>query len=268
MLRALPIGTLFGVPFDVHTSWLPIYALVVVTIANVGPVAALGHVAAYGIAAIAALALFGSVVVHELGHALTARRFGVRTSSIALFLFGGIATLEAEPPTPLADALVALAGPAVSACVALAAYGAIHLVDLVVPAGYADAVASILGYVIVINAMLAAFNVIPAYPMDGGRVLRALLWRARNDRDRATATVALIGIGFGVCFAAGGVVAAVVTRTWQFAWYVVVAAYLVRSCVVQYRALRHSGAAISVRPSRPVSAGASVAVRTADQLSV
>ena len=268
MFRAFPIGKIFGIRFDVHTSWLPIYALVVATLANVGPLAALGHIAAYAVAAVAALALFGSVVVHEIGHALTARRFGVQTSSIALFLFGGVATLEAEPPTPAADALVALAGPAVSACVALAAYGAMRLVDVVIPAGFADAAASILGYIIVVNAMLTAFNLLPAYPMDGGRVLRAIVWQARHDRDGATATVALVGIGFGVCFAAAGIVAAVVTRTWQFAWYVVVAAYLVRSCFVQYRALRRAGAKISVRPLLPAAGVVSVGVRTADRLSV
>jgi Zn-dependent protease len=268
MLRAFPIGRLFGIRFDVHTSWLPIYVLVVVTMANVGPVAALGPAGAYAVAALAAFALFGSVIVHEIGHALTARRFGVRTRSIALFLFGGVATLEAEPPTPLADALVALAGPAVSACLALLAYGAMHLVDAVVPFRYADAAASVLGYVIVVNAMLAGFNLIPAYPMDGGRVLRAILWRARRDRDRATASVALVGIGFGICFAAGGAIAALVTHTWQFAWYVVIAAYLLRSCAVQYRALRRAGAIVSVRPSRPVSGVASVAIRIANRLSV
>jgi Zn-dependent protease len=268
MLRAFPIGRLFGIRFDVHTSWLPIYALVVATMANIGPIAALGHVAAYTVAALAALALFGSVVVHEIGHALTARWFGVRTQSIALFLFGGVATLEAEPPTPLADALVALAGPAVSVCLAVLAYGAMHFVDAVVPFRYADAAASVLGYVIVVNVILAGFNLIPAYPMDGGRVFRAILWRVRGDRDRATATVALVGIAFGVCFAAGGAIAALVTHTWQFAWYVVVAAYLVRSCSVQYRALRRAGAIVSVRPSWPVSGVASVAVRIANRLSV
>jgi Zn-dependent protease len=267
MFRAFPIGRFCGIRLDVHASWFPIYALVTVTIANAAPIGALGWIGAYGVGAAAALVLFASVVVHELAHALTARRFGVQTSSIALFLFGGVATLEDEPPTPPADALVALAGPAMSAAIALAAYGAMHAVDAVVPLRYADAAASILAYVTFANAVLAAFNLIPAYPMDGGRVLRALLWQLRGDRDRATATAALVGIGFGLCFALGGLVAVAATRTWQFGWYVVVAGFLVRTSWVQYRALRRAPV-VTLRPSLPASEASSVGVRTADRWSV
>jgi Zn-dependent protease len=269
MFRAYPIGRLCGIRLDVHASWFPIYALVVITIAGAEPVRALGWVDAYAVGAVAALVLFASVLVHELAHALTARRFGVQTTSISLFLFGGVATLEDEPPGPLADALVALAGPAMSAALAFAAYGALRAVDPVVPVRYADVAASILAYVTFANGVLAAFNLIPAYPMDGGRVLRALLWRLRGDRDRATATAALVGIGFGLCFAAGGIVAVVVTRTWQFAWYVVVAGFLVRTSWIQYRALRRAPLTVSVRPSRPsASEVVSVGARTADRWSV
>jgi len=269
MFRAYPIGRLCGIRLDVHASWFLMFALVALTIAGADPVRALGWLAACVVGAAAAIVLFASVVVHELAHALTARRFGVQTSSIKLFLFGGVATLEAEPPGPLSDALVALAGPAMSVVIALAAFGALHLVDRVVPLRYADVVASILAYVTFANAVLAAFNLIPAYPMDGGRVLRALLWRLRGDRDRATATAALVGIGFGLCFAAGGVVAVAATRTWQFAWYVVVAGFLVRTSWVQYRALRRAPVTVSVRPSRPsASEAVSVGVRTADRWSV
>jgi len=269
MFRAYPIGRLCGIRLDVHASWFPIYALVVATIANTDPVRALGWVAAYAVAAVAALVLFGSVVIHELAHALTARRFGVQTSSIALFLFGGVATLEEEPPGPLADALVALAGPAMSATVALAAYGALHAVDYVVPVRYADVAASILAYVTFANAVLATFNMIPAYPMDGGRVLRALIWRLRGDRDRATATASLVGIVFGVTFAVAGIVAVAATRTWTFAWYVVIAGYLVRTSWLQYRALRRVPRPVSVRPLLPsASEVVSVGARTADRWSV
>jgi Zn-dependent protease len=269
MFRAYSIGRLCGIRLDVHASWFPIYLLVALTIAGAEPVRALGWFTAFAVGAVAAAVLFASVVVHELAHALTARRFGVRTSSIALFLFGGVATLEAEPPNPRAGALVALAGPAMSAAIAFAALGALHVVDAIVPVRYADVAASILAYVTFANAVLAAFNLIPAYPMDGGRVLRALLWRLRGDRDRATATAALVGIGFGLCFAVGGLVAVAATRTWQFAWYLIVAGYLVRTSWVQYRALRRATVMVSVRPSRqPASEAVSVKVRTADRWSV
>lgn len=257
MLRAFPIGRLCGIRLDVHASWFPIYVLVAVTIAGAAPVGALGTIGAYGVGAAAALVLFASVIVHELAHALTARAFGVETRSIQLFLFGGVATLEAEPPSPLADALVALAGPAASAVVALAAFGAMHAVDHAVPVRYADAAASILAYVTFANAVLAGFNLIPGYPMDGGRVLRALLWRLRGDRDRATATAALVGMGFGLCFAAAGLVTIAATRMWQFGWYVVIAGFLVRTSWTQYRALRGAPAnVLTLRPRRPASEGA------------
>jgi Zn-dependent protease len=269
MFRTYPIGRLCGIRLDVHASWFLMFALVALTIAGAEPIRMLGWIAATAVGAVAAIVLFASVVVHELAHAVTARRFGVQTSSIKLFLFGGVATLEAEPPAPLADALVALAGPAMSAVIALAAFGAMHAVNAIVPLRYTDVAALILAYVTFANLVLAAFNLIPAYPMDGGRVLRALLWRLRGDRDRATATAALVGIGFGLCFAAGGLVAVVATRTWQFAWYVVVAGFLVRTSWVQYRALRRAPVTVSVRPSRPSpSEAVSVGVRTADRWSV
>jgi Zn-dependent protease len=240
MLRALPIGRLCGIRLDVHASWLPVFALVTVSLANALPTASLGTVGAYAVAAAGALVLFASVVVHELAHALTARRFGVQTRTISLFLFGGVATLEDEPPTPRADALVALAGPAMSVAVAACAYGAMLVAGSALPARLADTVASLLAYVTVANAVLAAFNLIPAYPMDGGRVLRALLWRLRGDRDGATVTASLVGMVFALGFAAAGIAALVLTRAWQFGWYAVVAAFLLRSCWSQYRALRRA----------------------------
>lgn len=269
MFRTYPIGRLCGIRLDVHTSWFLMFALVAFTIAGAEPIRALGSLTAYVAGTAAAIVLFASVIVHELAHALTARRFGVQTSSIKLFLFGGVATLEAEPPDPLSDALVALAGPAMSIAIALVAFGALHAVDWAVPVRYADGAASILAYMTFANAVLAAFNLIPAYPMDGGRVLRALLWRLRGDRDRATATAALVGIGFGLCFAIGGLVAAAATRTWQFGWYVVLAGFLVRTSWVQYRALRRAPVTVSVRPSRlSASEAVSVGVRTVDRWSV
>jgi Zn-dependent protease len=238
MPRVFPAGRYCGIRLDVHASWFVIYAFVAWTLASDAPIAALGRGPSIAVGAIAALALFASVVVHELGHALVARAFGIGTRSIALFVFGGVATLEREPQRPAVDALVALAGPAVSAVVAALAYGALRSVDRVVPAGLSDAAATIFAYGIWVNAMLAIFNLIPAYPMDGGRVLRALLWWLRGTRDGATATAALVGIGLALVLAFAGVVAGVATRTWQFGWYVLLAAFLVRQSWEQYRALR------------------------------
>ena len=241
--RAIPIGRLFGIRLDVHPSWFFVYALVTITLANATPAAiGTGRVASYALAAIAGVALFASVVAHELAHALCARRFGVETRSISLFLFGGVATLEAEPPTPLADVLVAVAGPAMSALLAGLAYAAMHLVDRVVPIAAVDSVVSILAYIAVANGVLAAFNLIPAYPMDGGRVLRAIVWRLRGDRDGATVTAALVGLGFAAVFTVGALAAMAATRSLQFGWYLVLAGFLGRQCWTQVRALRRTSA--------------------------
>jgi Zn-dependent protease len=246
MARAFTIGRLCGIRIDVHASWFIIFAFVTLTIAKTAPMSALGGVQSYALAGLAAVALFASVVVHELAHALVARRFGVRTHAISLFLFGGVATLECEPPSPLADALVALAGPAMSAALALAAFGALHVAGAVVPTTAFDIVAAVLAYLTVVNGVLAAFNLIPAYPMDGGRVLRALMWKLRRDRNGATASAALVGMVFAAVFAAAGVIAVAATRTWQLGWYVVLAGFVFRQCWVQYRTLHR----LRVAPAR------------------
>lgn len=238
MLRAVSIGRVFGVRLDVHASWLLVFALVTAGLARAAPFAALGGAWAVLFAALAAFGLFAGVVLHEFGHAFAARLFGVRTRSIALFVFGGTATLEGEPPTPRADALVALAGPAASALIAAAAYGLLLGIDAFAPAASAGPLAALCAYAVVANAMLAAFNLLPAYPMDGGRVLRAVLWQLRGDRDAATRKVLLAGIALAACVAAAGATAAVVMRTWEFAWYAAVGAYLLRHCWSLRRAPR------------------------------
>ena len=233
-MRTFPIGRLFGIRLDLHVSWFIIYALVTLTVAEAPPVSAFGIPRSYAIAALAALVLFASVIAHELVHALTARRFGVRTRAITLFLFGGVATLESEPPSPMADAAIALAGPVASALLALAAFGAMRMAGALAVL-HTVTLQTLLAYATIANGVLAAFNLVPAYPMDGGRVLRALLWRWRGDRDAATGGASLVGAGFACCFAGVGLAGIVLTRTWQFAWYVVIGAFLLRQCLVERR---------------------------------
>jgi Zn-dependent protease len=235
--QTLFLGRLFDIRVGVHVSWLAVYAFMTIALAR-----ALGMLPppeAYALGALCALALFASVVAHELAHALVARRFGVRTNAITLFLFGGVATLEREPASPKADALVALAGPAMSAVLALLALGALFALDRALPdGGWRDALGLLGTYIVLANAVLAAFNVVPAYPMDGGRVLRAILWRRSHDRDAATNTASRVGIVFALLFVAAGVLVVAATHELVYGWYIVLGAFLLRQGTSQERASR------------------------------
>lgn len=126
----------------------------------------------YLLAGLCALGLFASIVFHEMAHALVARRFGIQTHAITLFVFGGVAELEEEPRTPGSEFLIAIAGPISSYLLA----GAFYLARQALDAQFSDEAYVLLTYLMLINMMLATFNLIPAFPLDGGRMLRAALW--------------------------------------------------------------------------------------------
>ncbi len=235
--QTLFLGRLFDIRVGVHVSWLAVYAFMTIALARA--LGMLPPTEAYAFGAVCALALFASVVAHEFAHALVARRFGVRTSAITLFLFGGVATLEREPSSPKADALVALAGPAMSAALALAALVAVAALDRFAPDGLLHDALGLLGtYVALANAVLAVFNVLPAYPMDGGRVLRAYLWRRSRDRDAATNAASRVGIVFALLFVAAGVFVVAATHELTYGWYILLGAFLLRQGASQERATR------------------------------
>ena len=157
------------------------------------------------------LAVFAIVVLHECGHALTARRFGIQTRDITLLPIGGIARLERMPREPRQELLIALAGPAVNVLLAALLYGVLRLsgVTAVLPelerSGVAVTGTSALAQLTAINIWLAAFNMIPAFPMDGGRVLRAILAARLGDYAKATASAARVGRAFALVFALVGI---------------------------------------------------------------
>ena len=239
--QTLTLGRLFDIRVGVHVSWLAVYAFMSIALAR--GLTTLPRGEAYAFGAACALVLFASVVAHELAHALVARRFGVRTSAITLFLFGGVATLEEEPSSPKADALVALAGPALSAGLAVVAFALLFAVDRFVPGPFGTALGYLGAYVALANAVLAVFNVIPAYPMDGGRVLRAFLWNRWRDRVAATNAASRVGIVFALLLVAAGVFLVAGSRDLVYGWYVVLGAFLLRQGVSQERASRPRGGA-------------------------
>jgi Zn-dependent protease len=240
--HTVSLGRLNGIRIGVHASWLVVFAFVTIVIAT--GFTELTGIVAYAVGAICALGLFASVIAHELGHALAGRRFGVGTSSITLFLLGGIALLEDEPATPRADAVIALAGPLTSLVIALGAGGALLLAGrLDLPARIAEPVTVIAAYFGLANLVMAGFNLLPAYPLDGGRLLRALIWRRTADRARATTLAWRIGMGFGVAIVAASVLVCAATHELVFAWYVLIGAFVLGSGWSNERAFQRAARA-------------------------
>jgi Zn-dependent protease/predicted transcriptional regulator len=196
------LGRVAGIEIGVNWTWLIVFALIVWSLAtavfpdqNQG----LGDGVYLAMAFVAAIAFFSSLLLHELGHAIQARREGMEIEGITLWLFGGVATFKGMFPSAGAEFRIAIAGPLVSLGLGLAFMAAAVLIS---GADAADGVAAWLGY---INLALLVFNMLPALPLDGGRVLRAALWAGRNDFAGATRIAAGIGRGFGYLFIAGGV---------------------------------------------------------------
>lgn len=179
-----------GIDVQVHPSWLLIFALVTWSLAAGWfpyHVADLSAADAWLLGAIAALLLFLSVLVHELAHSLVARARGLEPRSITLFLFGGVSQLGGESPRPSTELVVAVAGPLTSFVLAgAAALASALLAD--VPRALAIA-----QYLTIVNALLGAFNLIPGYPLDGGRVLRAIAWNVTGNMRRGTEIAGIAG---------------------------------------------------------------------------
>jgi len=208
------LGSIRGIRIGINWSLLVIFALIVWTLSrgifpeqNPG----LSDGTYVGMAAAAATLFFASILAHELGHAFVAQREGMQIEGITLWLFGGVARFRGEFPSAGAELRIAVAGPAVSLVLGLGSVGIAWagLPDVI------DGVASWLGY---INLMLLAFNLLPALPLDGGRILRAILWHARNDFLWATRIAARAGQLFGAAMVAGGLVLVVLVGTFSGAW--------------------------------------------------
>ncbi|APX12020.1 site-2 protease family protein [Tateyamaria omphalii] len=191
--NARTIVTLFGFNIRIDPSWILIAGLITWSLATYSFPAVLPGRSQWtyaGLAVFGAALFFVSLLAHELAHALAARRFGIRTRSITLFLFGGVAELAREPSKAVHEFWIALAGPAMS--LVLAVVFAL-LADMVITAVGQVPTTALLHYLALVNAVLAVFNLLPAFPLDGGRILRAWLWWRRDDLLSATETAANTG---------------------------------------------------------------------------
>ena len=227
MRDSVTIGRIAGISVGVNWSWLIVFALIAWTLAvsifpSTNP--GLSDGAYVAMAIVAALLFFTSLLLHEYGHALQARRDGMEIEGITLWLFGGVAKFRGMFPSAGAEFRIAIAGPLVSLVLGLLFLGVPTLVGL--PA----TVDGVLFWLGSINIALLVFNLLPALPLDGGRVLRSLIWYARGEFASATRLAAGIGRGFGYLFVAGGVgllvFASPVTGIWLafIGWFLLQAA--------------------------------------------
>lgn len=234
--RGIHLFTVFGFSVRLDPSWFIVAVLATSNLATQlfpaqNPGLPRSTYWAMGIAG--ALLLFASVVVHELAHSLVARRYGVPMRGITLFLFGGVAEMTSEVPSPKAEFWIAIAGPAMSLAIAAAGWGlslAGAGLGLPVP------VLGVLAYLGAINAMLVAFNMVPAFPLDGGRVLRSILWHWKGSLRRATRISSQIGSGFGFLLIAAGILF-VIQGNWSGIWFFLLGLFLRNAAQMSYQQL-------------------------------
>ncbi len=229
--RSLPLLRIFGIRVGVNYSWfLVLFVVLFVLWDSLSETLDASETTVYVVAVVAAASFFGSIVLHELGHALAAQREGIGVDGIDLFLFGGVMKMSRETDSPGAEFRVAVAGPLVTlAIVVLASVAAILLAgvdsfwDAARLSRTADAspVEVVVSLLVMMNLLLLVFNLVPAFPLDGGRIARAAAWKLTGDRHRATRFAARIGIGFGYLLMAGGLAVIVLVEgaTFDGIWF-------------------------------------------------
>ena len=243
MRDSFTIGRIAGISVGVNWSWLIVFALIAWTLAvsifpSTNP--GLGDGAYVAMAIIAALLFFTSLLLHEYGHALQARRDGMEIEGITLWLFGGVAKFRGMFPSAGAEFRIAIAGPLVSLVLGLLFLGVPMLLGLLflgIPmlVGLPAVVDGVLFWLGSINLALLVFNLLPALPLDGGRILRSILWYARGEFASATRLAAGIGRGFGYLFVVAGVAALVFASPVTGIWLAFVGWFLLQAAGAEDR---------------------------------
>jgi Zn-dependent protease/CBS domain-containing protein len=246
---SIVLGAIRGIPIRIHFTWLIIFGLLSWSLAS-------GYfpqhypdlpITAYWIKAIiAALFLFGSVLVHELMHALMAQSLRVPIAGITLFALGGVSEMKQEPPSPSAEFMIAIVGPVAS--IALA--GLFWLVwQALEREGPDPSFAAIALYLVGLNTVVAVFNLLPAFPLDGGRVLRSIVWGITKDLKKATYLATRIGRGFAYILIIFGAVSLFAGAGFQGIWLALIGFFLLQGAQASYTqvVLKEALAGIAVR---------------------
>lgn len=246
------IGKIFGIPIRIDPSWILIFLLLTYQLAAFVFPIELGlrfrrgiHVEAIALAVIASLLLFASVIAHELAHALMARARGVSVLGITLFVFGGVAQIADEPDSPRTEFLIAIVGPLISFVIAILAGGIWIWLQALQTLGILQQtplrmgwtyIAVVAFYLAQANLLLGLFNLLPGFPLDGGRVLRALVWGVLKDQKRATFWGMVSGRGIAALMASGGVYL-ILRSEFEGGWLVLMAWFLWRAAGAAYHSM-------------------------------
>ena len=242
MNKSISVGKIFGIQFRIHFSWFITFALVTFslvypyfTFAQFSPSQSQWQ---YWVAAIVtSLLIFASVIVHELAHSLVGKANGVTTNNITLFIFGGVAEMASEPSRPTSELKMAIAGP-LSSLLLSGVFGLLWFL-------FFDSVFLVIDMLfrlVLINLALAVFNLIPGFPLDGGRVFRSLLWRFSGNYCRSTRIATRLGQAIGYLFILGGgllVLLRPVDLSWfDGLWLILIGWFLARVASISYRQIR------------------------------
>ncbi len=235
--KKIPLFSLFGFKVGIDLTWLILAVLIVWSLAT-------GLFPAYfedfatatywwmGVAG--AIGLFASIVFHEFCHSLVARHYGMPMKGITLFLFGGVAEMNEEPDSPKSEFLMALMGPVSSVILGAALAG-------VVLAGgqmnWPQPVTGVLTYLMFLNFVLAGFNMLPAFPLDGGRVLRSILWRIKGNLRWATRIASAMGSGLGLFFIIIGIMTFIMGGFIGGMWYFLIGMFIRWASQMSYKQL-------------------------------
>lgn len=239
------IGRIFGISVEVHYTWLVVFFLVVMYLNDQFGRFAVPSGVQWLLSLLTAVVFFASVLAHELAHSVVANRDGPMVERITLFVFGGVAHLKREPARAGVEFAIALAGPVMSLCLA-GVFGGLLIATMVLPPSL-QIIRLALQQLAVINLMLAGFNMIPAFPLDGGRVLRAVLWGGSRSFDYATRIAAGIGQAFGYVFMAIGFMIVIGGNWLQGFWLVAIGWMLTGAAQSSVRRLEVEAALAGVR---------------------
>ncbi len=245
--RSIQLARVFGIRVGVSPSWFFVLFLMIYSLSRYfDDVVAGSRNTAYAVAVVGAVLFFASIVLHELGHAIVARRNGIGISGIDLWFFGGIAKMERAADTPGEEFRVAAAGPAVTLLIAGLSFAGAALLskthdffDIVTLSNAnASPALALLGWLFLINGVLFVFNLIPAFPLDGGRIARAIAWKVTGDRTRATKLSGRVGQGFAYLLTGYGIFLAFSGDAVDGVWFALLGIFLgqaARGAVVSSR---------------------------------